>query len=114
MAVQKLTPENRIFALEEMDKRREQHYRNLTLKVDDMLTNQRQIIDLLAGTKLNGNKGFVNLVETVEKKVDLIKDQVKDMQKDVDNTKFWGRTATGIIVFVIGIIIKAISDNHSN
>jgi len=80
MAVQKQTPDNRIFALEEKDARREVHYINLNKKIDELTASQRQIIDLIAGTNLNGNKGLVKLLETVEEKVNLNREQIRDIQ----------------------------------
>lgn len=110
MAVQKQTPENRIFALEEKDARREIHYINLNKKIDELTTSQRQMIDLIAGTNLNGNKGLVKLMETVEDKVNQNKEQVRDMQKDIDNAKFWGRGASALLFAFILVIINAIKD----
>lgn len=110
MAKQNLIPENRIFALEEKDARRDIHYVTLNKKIDELTSSQRQMIDLIAGTNLNGNKGLVKLLETVEEKVILSKEQLRDMQKDVDHVKYWGRTATGVLVATILVIINAIKD----
>lgn len=102
--------ENRIFALEEKDDRRDIHYKNLNSKIDILTTSQKEIIDLLAGTNLNGNKGLVKLLQTVEEKVNVMKDEVQDMQKDIDNTKFWGRIgASGFSIGLIGMFLKVIS-----
>jgi len=105
-----LTPESRILILEEKDLRRDAHYKNLNLKIDELTASQKQMIDLLAGTNLNGNKGLVRLLETVEEKVNLNKDQVKDMQKDIDNVKFWGRGAAGLLFMTILAVINYVKD----
>lgn len=110
MAKQNLSAESRILVLEEKDIRRDAHYINLNKKIDELTASQRQMIDLLAGTNLNGNKGLVKLLETVEEKVNLNREHVRDMQKDIDNTKFWGRTATGLLVATVLVIINAIKD----
>jgi DNA-directed RNA polymerase sigma subunit (sigma70/sigma32) len=110
MAKQNLTPENRIFALEEKDSRRDIHYTNLNKKIDELTASQRQIIDLLAGSNLNGNKGLVKLLETVEEKVNLNREQIRDIQKDIDNVKFWGRGATGLLFACVLVIINFIKD----
>lgn len=110
MAKQNLTPESRILVLEEKDIRRDAHYINLNKKIDELTASQRQMIDLLAGTNLNGNKGLVKLLETVEEKVNQNKEQVRDMQKDIDNVKFWGRGVAGILFTTVVIIINYIKD----
>jgi len=110
MSKQNQTPENRIFALEEKDARRDIHYVTLNKKIDELTASQRQIIDLLAGTNLNGNKGLVRLLETVEEKVNINKEQCRDMQKDIDNVKFWGRGASALLFASILVIINAIKD----
>ena len=110
MAKQGLTQENRIFALEEKDVRRDAHYLNLNKKIDELTASQRQIVDLIAGTNLNGNKGLVKLLETVEEKVNINKEEIRDMKKDVETTKFWGRGVAGILFASVLVIIKALSD----
>jgi hypothetical protein len=110
MAKQGLTQENRIFALEEKDIRRDAHYLNLNKKIDELTASQRQMIDLLAGSNLNGNKGLVKLLETVEEKVNLNEQDIRDLQKDIETAKFWGRGTAGVLFASILIIIKTISD----
>ena len=110
MAAQKQTPENRIFSLEEKDARREIHYVNLNKKIDELTTSQRQMIELIAGTNLNGNKGLVKLLDTVEEKVDLYKEQINDIQKDVNNVKYWGRGATGLLFALFLVLVNYIKD----
>jgi len=110
MAKQNLTPESRILVLEEKDIRRDAHYINLNKKIDELTASQRQMIDLLAGTNLNGNKGLVKLLETVEEKVNQNKEQVRDMQKDIDNVKFWGRGASALLFACILVIVNWIKD----
>jgi len=105
-----LTPESRILVLEEKDLRRDAHYINLNKKIDELTASQRQMIDLLAGTNLNGNKGLVKLLETVEEKVNLNRENVRDMQKDIDSVKFWGRGAAGLLFMSLLAVINYIKD----
>ena len=64
---------------------------------------------MLAGTNLNGNKGLVKLLQTVEDKVNLMKEEINDVQKDVTNSKFWGKLiATGVVMGLIGMFFKIV------
>ena len=65
---------------------------------------------LLGGSALNGNKGFIKLMDAVDEKVDIIERQVDKMQKDVDNVKFWGRGAAGVLFGLLLVIANYIKD----
>lgn len=94
---------------EKMD-RYEKHREELRKDVKVISDSQRQMIDLLAGTNLNGNKGLVRLLETVEEKVNINKEQVKDIQKDMDNVKFWGRSAMVLLTGFILVLANYFKD----
>jgi len=81
-------------------------------KVDmsDVKDSLKEIRILLGGSALNGNKGFIVLMETIEEKTDAIEKQVKDMQKDIDNVKFWGRGAAGLLFMTILAVINYVKD----
>ena len=94
---------------EKMD-RYEAHRLELKKDVKAVSDFQKELVVLLAGSNLNGNKGLVKLLETIEEKVNLNKEQIRDMQKDIETAKFWGRGTAGILFATVLVIIKTISD----
>ena len=82
-------------------------YRNDVLDIKDSLKEVRQ---LLGGSELNGRKGFINLMDEIEKKVDCMQNEIISIKKDIDTTKFWGRTATG----VMGALFIYLFRSHSS
>ena len=88
----------------------ENHFRIYKNDMQDVKDGIKEMKLLLGGSSLNGNKGFIHLMEKVEGKVDTIEMQVKDMQKDLESVKFWGRGAAGILFSTILIILSYIKD----
>ena len=112
MASQNTIPmENRLFTLEEKDVRRDAHYKTLNIKIDDLTDSQKQVVMLLSGSSLNNNKGMFHLLEKMETKFNLMEKQVIDMQKDIDNSKFWGRFATVVLGSLIALMLQKIFDH---
>lgn len=88
----------------------ENHFRVYKNDMQDVKDGIKEMKLLLGGSALNGNKGFIYLMEKVEGKVDTIEMQVIDMQKDIESVKFWGRGAAGILFSTILIILSYIKD----
>ena len=49
-------------------------------------------------------------METIEEKVDANQIQLKDMQKDIDSVKFWGRGASGLLFASVLVLINYVKD----
>ena len=99
------TQEHRITILEEKDKRREDHYQKLSTSLHDLNESQKQLLILLGGTALNGNKGFISLLNEVEKRVDGIEKKTDTHERDLSQVVWWGRLIT---LPIIGLLIKEI------
>jgi len=69
MADKKDVPiERRVTELEFKDERRDIHYEKLSTQMKNLNDSQKDILLLLGGTALNGNKGFISLLNEVEKR----------------------------------------------
>jgi len=86
------------------------HFEVYKTDMVDVKDSLKEIRLLLGGSPLNNNKGFIRLIESVEEKVDAIEEQVTKIQKDLDNVKFWGRGAAGILFTFVIVIINYIKD----
>jgi hypothetical protein len=78
--------------------------------MNDFKDSLKEVRILLGGSALNGNKGFIKLMETIEEKVDANQIQLKDMQKDIDSVKFWGRGASGLLFASVLVLINYVKD----
>jgi len=101
---------DRVLTLETKDERRDSHYLDLKKQLQELTNSQRQIIELLAGTELNDKKGFIKLVDKTVERVDIMSNQNIEMKKDMDNTKFWGRTATAIFIALFVYFFRSTSN----
>jgi len=97
------TMESRMTTMEAKDERREEHYQQLKKDLISLRDGQREIIQLLGGSALNGNKGFVRLMEIVESKVDEMQDKINIHERDISQAVWWGRL---IALPIIGLLIK--------
>jgi len=97
------THDERIRTLEFKDDRREAHYVELKKDIESLRKGQTEIIQLLGGSSLNGNKGFVKLMELVEDKVDEIEKSIGIHDRDISQGIWWGRA---VIVATVGLLIK--------
>jgi len=104
------TIDDRVLILEDKDERRDSHYINLKKQIEALTKSQTQIIELLAGTELNDKKGFIKLVDRTVERVDIMSNQNIEMKKDMDNTKFWGRTATAIFIALFVYFFRSTSN----
>ena len=86
--------------------RLENHFKVYKSDVSDIKDELKEVRILLGGSALNGNKGFLRLIETVEEKVDRLDNELKDIKHDVKNAKYWGRGVTGVAFFIIGLMIR--------
>lgn len=86
----------------------ENHFKVYKTDMSDVKDSLKEFRLLLGGSPLNGNKGFIKLMETIEEKVDKTQEQVLLMQKDIDNVKFWGRGATGVLFVLVAAIIESL------
>jgi len=94
---------------EKMD-RYEKHREELRKDVKAVSDRQSELVTLLAGSDLNGKKGFFNLIDKIDEKIDLMNESIGLMKKDIDNVKFWGRGASGVLFATILIIVNYIKD----
>ena len=90
--------------------RYEKHREELRKDVKTVSDRQNEIVTLLAGSDMNSKKGVLSLVDEIDKRVTLMKEQNISLQKDIDNTKTWGRLASGVFLAVFVVIINAIKD----
>ena len=92
------------------DDRREGHIKELQKDVRELTTSLNNLTTAIVGSSLNNNKGLIKLIEEIDIKVDRLKDENIANKKDIDNVKFWGRGASGLMFATILIIIKYITD----
>jgi chaperonin cofactor prefoldin len=95
--------------LERID-RLENHFKVYKTDMIDVKDSLKEVRILLGGSSLNNNKGFIMLMESVEKKVDTLEIGLKDLEKDMENTKFWGRSAAGFLFAFLLIVINYFKD----
>ncbi len=98
--------------LESRLERLENHFKVYKADVSDIKDSVKEIRILLGGTELNGKKGFINLMQTIETKVDELETKLNDNTKDIQNVKFWGRFASVILGGSIGVIIKSLIERQ--
>jgi len=94
---------------EKMD-RYEAHRVELKKDVKVVSDRQTEIVTLLAGSDLNGKKGVLNLIDEIDTRTRLLETENKLIQKDIDTSKFWGKTAASLLVAGILIIINIIKE----
>lgn len=94
---------------EKMD-RYEAHRIELKKDVKAVSDRQSEIVTLLAGSDLNGKKGVLNLIDEIDTRTRILETENKLIQKDIDTSKFWGKTAAGLLVAGILIIINIIKE----
>lgn len=95
--------------LERID-RLENHFKVYKTDMVDVKDSLKEVRLLLGGSSLNNNKGFIMLMESVEKKVDTLEIDIKKLEKDMESTKFWGRSAAGFLFAFILILINHFKD----
>jgi len=99
--------ETRVYALEEKDIRRDAHYKRLNIKIDDLTDSNKQLLLLLGGTALNGNKGFISLLDDIDKRLKLVEIQSENNDRDLSQVVWWGKL---VCLPIIGLLIKALFD----
>lgn len=80
------------------------HHQDLQKQVNE--TNTKLLTDIknaLVGSELNGNKGLVNKVEAIEKKIDL---QEETLSNHRLYFKQMGLLISAVIAIVVGLIIR--------
>ena len=92
------------------DERRERHIKELQKDIQTLTITVGNLTTAIVGSPLSGNKGFVKLMEAIEEKVELIEKANASLQKDVENAKFWGRGAAGVLFTTLVIVINYIKD----
>lgn len=90
--------------------RLENHFKVYKTDMQDVKSELKEVRILLGGSALNGNKGFIRLMETIEEKVDKIELDLSHVHKDVENVKFWGRGASGFLFAFLLVLVNYIKD----
>ena len=90
--------------------RLEHHFSVYKTDMTDVKDSLKEVRILLGGSSLNNNKGFIMLMESVERKVEAMELELNDIKKDVDNVKFWGRGAAGLLFGGILVILNVIKE----
>lgn len=86
--------------------RLENHFKVYKSDVVTIKESLNEVRMLLGGSELNGNKGFIKLMEAVETKVNIFENDIINLQKDSENIKFWGRFATALLSGGLILLIK--------
>lgn len=86
--------------------RLEQHFKVYKKDVADIKDKVNEIRILLGGSALNGNKGFVRLMELNEDKIKTLENELINVKNDVDSAKFWGKGLAGVLFVTVGIALK--------
>ena len=107
--IPKTNPE-KIAYLMATDIRRDQHHKELKKDIAQLSENVNELITLIAGNSLNGNKGLFILVEKIEEKVDRHEKEVAEMQHTLELVKFWGKGIAGLMFASILIIFNYFKD----
>ena len=100
------TDKDKIEYLIATDERRERHIRILQADIKQLSENVSGLTTAIIGSNLNGNKGFIKLMETIETKVDKLETDMQDIKNDVKTAKYWGRGITGVAFVVIGLMVR--------
>ena len=66
------------------DVRRDQHHKELKKDIAQLSENVNELITLIAGNSLNGNKGLFVLVQKIEEKVDKHEKEVAQIQHTLE------------------------------
>jgi hypothetical protein len=85
--------------------------------------NVEALLMVMTGTPLNGNKGVVQFLDKIEKRMDDFDSKVKVISDDniltrerIDNVKFWGKWVAGVMGAISGggflMILKFISEKQ--
>jgi len=88
--------------LEEKVDRLENHFKVYKTDMVDVKEVTKDIRNLLTGTELNGKKGVIHLLETLEAKVDKLEAKQLIIDDNMDNVKF---VAKGLITAIIGFFL---------
>ena len=85
--------------LEEKVDRLENHFKVYKTDLSDVKDVTKDIRNLLTGTELNGRKGVIHLLETLEAKVDKLEGKQLLIDENMRNVKY---VAKGLITAIIG------------
>ena len=85
--------------LEEKVDRLENHFKVYKTDLTDVKEVTKDIRNLLTGTELNGKKGVIHLLETLEDKVDKLEEKQLLIDENMQNVKY---VAKGLITAIIG------------
>lgn len=85
--------------LEEKVDRLENHFKVYKTDLTDVKDVTKDIRNLLTGTELNGKKGVIHLLETLENKVDKLEEKQLLIDENMQNVKY---VAKGLITAIIG------------
>ena len=88
--------------------RLEHHFRIYKEDLSDIKDSVKEIKILLGGSALNGNKGFVHLMELNKEKIEAMEDELSQIKNDFETAKYWGKGITGVGFVTLGLIIKKI------
>jgi hypothetical protein len=85
--------------LDEKVDRLENHFKVYKTDLTDVKEVTKDIRNLLTGTELNGKKGVIHLLETLENKVDKLEEKQLLIDENMQNVKY---VAKGLITAIIG------------
>lgn len=85
--------------IEEKVDRLENHFKVYKTDLTDVKEVTKDIRNLLTGTELNGKKGVIHLLETLENKVDKLEEKQLLIDENMQNVKY---VAKGLITAIIG------------
>lgn len=103
----------KIHVLSEKMDRYENHRKELRKDVQNLSDGLKDIITLLAGSPLNGNKGFVKLIESVEEKVTILEKDIQSTKQTIESVKFWGKTTTIVLTGLFLVLANYIKDKFT-
>jgi heptaprenylglyceryl phosphate synthase len=84
------------------------HRKELKKDIDAIVNSTTDLVHLIGGSNLNGNKGMVFLLDKIELKVERLEKDFSSIQKSIDNTQFWGKSAIGLFFAGVLLLIKEI------
>lgn len=98
------TDKEKLNYLMETDSRRDGHIKELKLDIKNLGDNVNDLITVITGAKLNKKTGFVDLMDALDKKVDLLKKDVNDLitfQSTIEPQFNIGKWVFLTVVFII-------------
>jgi len=87
--------------------RLENHFQVYKNDMNDVKDGMKDLRTAIIGNDVNGNKGFLHLINKIDEKVDAMESKQILLEKDVNNAKYVARTFwVGVVGFIFWLFQK--------